>query len=74
MKFSRLPLLLTAGSLILLGLGLTLYKVVKLDFPLLPGESREVWTIESKVSFEPASGPIDIRLKLPAGLAGWTII
>ena len=74
MSASRLPLILTAGTLILLGLGLTLYKVAKLDFPLLPGESREVWTIESKVSFEPASGPVDIRLRLPEALAGWVVI
>jgi hypothetical protein len=57
-----------------LGVGLTLYKAFKLGFPLLPGEYREVWTIESKISFEPTGGPVEVNLALPGDLAGWVIL
>jgi len=65
---------LSAGLLIALGVGLALYKVISLDLPLLPGESREVWTIESKVSFRPTREPLDVGLALPAGLGGWVVL
>ena len=42
--------------------------------PLLPGEYREVWTVESKTSFTPTDGPVNVGLRLPASLAGWTIL
>lgn len=65
---------LIAGGLILFGVGLTLYKVFFLGFPLLPGEYREVWTIESKITFKPGDGPVDIELKLPDPAAGWVLL
>jgi uncharacterized protein with transglutaminase domain len=71
---SRTQIELIAGSLILLGVGLMLYKVLYLGFPLLPGEYREVWTIESKISFEPGEGPVEVQLTLPEGQAGWVLL
>jgi len=65
---------LTAGGLFVLGLGLTLYKALSLGFPLLPGAYREVWTIESKVSFKPTHGPVQVDLKLPQEMAGWVVL
>ena len=62
---SRTQIALVAGFLILVGLGITLYKTTVLGFPILPGESREVWTIESKVSFQPSG-----RQSLQAEVAG----
>jgi hypothetical protein len=71
---SRIRIELIAGSLILLGVGLMLYKVAYLGFPLLPGEYREVWTIESKVNFRPGEGPVEVQLTLPEGQAGWVLL
>ena len=71
---SRIQIALIAGMLITLGVGLTLYKAISLDLPLLPGEYREVWTVESKTSFTPGKGPINVELRLPASLAGWVIL
>jgi len=65
---------LIAGSLFLLGVGLTLYKAIVLGFPLLPGEYREVWTIESKINFKPTSGPVQVDLKLPEAVGGWVLL
>jgi hypothetical protein len=63
-----------AGALILLGIGLTLYKSIVLGFPLLPGTYREVWTIESKISITPTEGPVEVDLRLPEDLAGWVVL
>jgi len=71
---SRTKIAISAGTLILLGLGLTLYKVTVLDFPLFPGEYRKVWTIESKVSLNPGDSAPEVRLSLPPGMAGWAVI
>ena len=48
---TRVQAILVASMLIGLGLGLTLYKAISLGFPLLPGEYRVVWTLESKINF-----------------------
>ena len=71
---SKLKIGLVASFLIIFGLGLTLYKATRLGLPLLPGESREVWTIESKISFKPASGPVEVDLKTPQALGGWVML
>lgn len=74
MRESRYQVMLVAGLMILFGLSLTAYKVLRLDLPLTPGESREVWTIESKVSFKPSSGPVTVELQLPETLGGWVVL
>lgn len=71
---SRIQISIVAGLLILLGLGLALYKKIELGFPLSPGERQSVWTMESKISFKPAVGPVDISLILPEPDAGWVIL
>ncbi len=76
MTSTRIRIDLIAGVLILAGVGLMLYKVFTMGFPLLPGEFREVWTVESKISFRPPRepGPVEIELKLPEPVAGWQVL
>ncbi|MGB1807868.1 MAG: UUP1 family membrane protein, partial [Porticoccaceae bacterium] len=70
---TRIQVILVASGLIGLGLGLCLYKAINLGFPLLPGEYRDVWTLESKINFEPsAKAPVEVELRLPEMLTGWT--
>ncbi|WP_198171683.1 inactive transglutaminase family protein [Pseudohalioglobus lutimaris] len=71
---SRTRIEILSGCLVLIGLGLMLYKVLALGFPLIPGEYRDVWTIEGKVSFTPGEGPVEVELKLPQGQAGWEVL
>ncbi|MBP6724685.1 MAG: UUP1 family membrane protein, partial [Halioglobus sp.] len=72
---SKTQIAFIAGTLFLLGVGLTLYKAFSLGFPLVPGEYREVWTIESKVSFTPSKDqPVQVDLTLPAPRAGWVLL
>ena len=74
MKASKYQMGLIAGSLFFFGIGLTLYKAISLGFPLVPGESRQVWTIESKINFKPSGGPVQVDLGLPKGLGGWVVL
>lgn len=73
-KGFRTQVYIIAFGLLALGLGLTLYKVVGLGFPLFPGESREVWTLESKITFSPSGGPVDVQLTLPQTAGGWDVL
>lgn len=71
---SRMQITLVAGILIAIGLGLTLYKRFELGFPLLPGERQDVWTLESKITFSPSTGPVEISMALPEQRAGWVLL
>ncbi len=68
-KVYGIALLLIAG-----GLGVMAYKAAYLGFPLFPGASQDVWTLESKITFEPTGDPVDTRLTLPEPLAGWELL
>ncbi|QFU77900.1 hypothetical protein EY643_13610 [Halioglobus maricola] len=71
---TRVKIEFVAALLILLGVGLMVYKVFFLGFPLLPGEYRDVWTIESKISFRPGEGQVQADLTLPEEHAGWVLL
>tara|TARA_B100000989_G_scaffold298659_1_gene288984 strand:- start:696 stop:2225 length:1530 start_codon:yes stop_codon:yes gene_type:complete len=74
MKISpRLQISLVTGILITFGLALTLYKNIELGFPLSPGQQQTVWKVESKISFEPIDGPVNISMALPQAQAGWQL-
>ncbi len=71
---SRQQVYLVALLLIAIGIGFTVYKMVALGFPLLPGESKEVWTLESKITFEPSDGPVEVSLALPDPHNNWVVL
>ena len=74
MVASRTRIAIIAGTLIIFGLGVTLYKSITLGLPLLPEQYRDVWTIESKVTFDPSEGPVEVTLTLPEDNNGWIIL
>ncbi|MGL5036916.1 MAG: UUP1 family membrane protein, partial [Aeromonas sp.] len=49
---SRKPFYLLVALLYIVGLGMTIYHHVALDVPLIPGEQRQIWSIEAKLEFE----------------------
>jgi hypothetical protein len=71
MLASKTQIGIISGALIFFGLGLTLYKSISLGLPLLPSQYQDVWTIESKISFNPTDGPVDVSLTLPEDHKGW---
>ncbi len=74
MVASRTQIGIIAGTLIVFGLGLTLYKSISLGLPLVPSQYRDVWTIESKVSFQPSEGAVEVLLTLPEQHNGWVTL
>jgi hypothetical protein len=71
---SKTQIGIIAGGLIAFGLGLTLYKSISLGLPLVPAQYQDVWTIESKVSFEPGNEPVEVALALPEADNGWVTL
>ncbi len=71
---SRSQVYLLAFMFFALGIGLTLYKNQSLGFPLLPGESKEVWTVESKVTFDATDAPITVSMILPQAGSNMTVL
>ena len=51
--------------LVVLGLGLAAYKHVEMGFPLMPGKTQTVWTVEAKVQFDALGKPVKASLNLP---------
>lgn len=74
MRREKLQLYLIALVLILLGASLTLYKHFELQFPLLPGERQQLWTIEAQVSFQAQNKPVTVSLARPSGGNGHQVI
>ncbi len=58
----------------LIGLGLTVYKVAVLHFPLLPDEERKVWSIEAQIAFDAQDGPVTVNLALPQPQTEYSIL
>lgn len=74
MVASKIQIAVVAGLLLLFGLAIAFYKSAWLGFPLLPGEYRDVWTIESKIAVKPQEAPLTVELRLPQALAGWVVL
>ncbi|MBI1732594.1 MAG: inactive transglutaminase family protein [Gammaproteobacteria bacterium] len=55
-----------AALLVAAGLGLFLYKTVRLDFPLSPEVASNAWEVEVKVEFETHGNPVRAELRVPA--------
>lgn len=62
---SRLQLYLWMAILLVLGLGTAAYKHWELGFPLVPGKTQTVWTVEARIEFVGTGGPVKASLNLP---------
>ncbi len=54
-----------ATVLTVLGLGLFLYKALALGFPVLPGETSDLWDVEAQVKFAARGRPVKVSLFIP---------
>lgn len=57
-----------------LGLGLTAYKHFQLGFPVLPGKTQTVWTVEAKVRFKAKGEAVKVSLNLPGDTENLVVI
>ena len=60
--------------LMILGVGLILYKHFSLGFPLSPDDRKSVWTIEAKIDFIARGDPIIVSFALPPRTANVVFI
>jgi hypothetical protein len=68
----KVPIL--ALVLALIGLGLFVYKVRFLGYPLLPDAETQIWTVETRLSFQAAPGPVKANLFIPGLTPGFAIL
>ena len=71
---SRFKLMVLALVLAAIGLGLFAYKVRVLGYPLRPDAEARIWTVETRVAFEAASGPVKASLFIPNLTPGFAIL
>ncbi|HZE21602.1 MAG TPA: UUP1 family membrane protein, partial [Desulfobaccales bacterium] len=62
---NKTHLYVLAFCLAALGLGLFLYKVLALHFPLSPQTESYTWHVEAKLTFKPGKEPVKVSLFIP---------
>ncbi|WP_432472432.1 inactive transglutaminase family protein [Amphritea sp. HPY] len=67
--FYLLILLLTG-----LGLGSAIYRHINLEVPWLPGETREVWSVEARLEFVAQGNGVVAQLAIPRSQPGFTLL
>lgn len=65
MNASRGPFYFLIGFLILAGLLLSWHRHVVYEVPWLPGEKRQIWSVEAKVEFTAQGTPVQVKLAIP---------
>ncbi|WP_445397588.1 inactive transglutaminase family protein [Zobellella sp. An-6] len=72
--YSRKPFYLIVAALFLVGLALMLHRHFVYEVPWLPGEKRQIWSIEAKVEFEASGRPVKASLAIPGSQPGFTLM
>ncbi|MEE8306002.1 MAG: UUP1 family membrane protein, partial [Gammaproteobacteria bacterium] len=65
---------LLAAALTMIGLGTFAYKVLSLGYPVTRSEMVDVWTVETRISFEGGAGSVKVTMELPTLTPGFTIL
>jgi hypothetical protein len=63
-----------SGFLATVGLALFLYKILVLDFPLIPETRTYVWDIEAHLTFEAGDTPIKVAMHIPRNSKRFAIV
>lgn len=72
--YSRKPFYIIVAVLFLAGLALMLQRHFVYEIPWLPGEKRQIWSIEAKVEFEAKGKPVKASLAIPGSQPGFTLM
>jgi hypothetical protein len=60
--------------LTLIGLGIFVYRVFVLDFPVRPDRSLQSWHVEAKLEFRAQNKPVRVEMYLPRSSANYAIV
>jgi hypothetical protein len=72
MKKTQLYLL--AAMIAAVALAAIVYKWHVLQFPLQPGATVEVWTLQARIGYEPGQGANRVTLQIPGDTPGWSVL
>ncbi len=67
-------LYLLAGTLTAIGLLLFIYKLLVLDFPLVPEAKTHVWNIEAHLTYEAGQKPVKVVMAIPRNSRRFAIL
>lgn len=70
----KIPFYLLVTLLVALGLGSATYRHINLDIPWLPGETREVWSVEARLEFTASGKAIVAQMAIPQTHPGFTLL
>ena len=71
---SQKHLYILAGVLAGVGLALCLYKIIALEFPLLPETQAHIWNIEAHLTFAAEDKPVKVAMNIPRNSSHFAII
>ncbi len=71
---NKKQLVILVGTLLALGIGVTVYKVLFLGFALSPASRESVWTVEAEISFIADGGPVEVSLNQPDNLNDLVVV
>ncbi|HEU4600958.1 MAG TPA: UUP1 family membrane protein, partial [Steroidobacteraceae bacterium] len=71
---SNRAIYLLAAVLVVLSIGLFVYKSRVLGFPLAPQERTQIWNIEAAVHFDPGPAAVKASLRVPSLTPGYAIL
>lgn len=66
--------LVLATGLAAIGMGVFAYKWQNLGFPVQPEQLNTAWTVQARVRFVGANGPVKVVLKLPDKTPGYSLL
>src|SRR5690606_30292733 len=71
MKRQRFGFVLLVAALLVAGVFLTWYRHVTFEVPFLPGERRQVWSVEAQVDFVAMGNAVTASLAVPDSQPGF---
>ncbi|WP_043526031.1 UUP1 family membrane protein [Litchfieldella xinjiangensis] len=71
---ARLPFYIIVGVLLVAGIALSVHRHVQFEVPWTPGEQRQVWEIESLITFSAQGNPVVVDMALPSHQRGFRIL
>ena len=71
---NRLHVYLLALFLIIVGLGLFLYKSLVLGFPVVPLTETRLWTLEANLTFQARGKPVKVTMFIPKNSVRYSIL
>lgn len=70
---SKKHLYILCSLLILIGVAVTAYRSLVLEFPLTPNETTATWRIETRLEFDAKNAPARVQMMLPRSEPGLTL-